>query len=119
MAETKPGPWTRLLKAAREAQGLVAAEHNDQTNGGWDSDDAMQVYEDIECAALDVEESGVDADSLPDLLAAAESLLDAARQAAPTFAERGAASQAFQSQADQMAAGWRDLRAAVAKAKGG
>jgi hypothetical protein len=101
MAETKPGPWTRLLKAAREAQDLVAAEHHDQTGGGWDSDDAMQVYEDIGCAALDVEESGVDADAAPDLLAACEQVL------------RGWGHQDGVSRAVELA------RAAVAKAKGG
>lgn len=105
MTETKPGPWARLLEAAREAQDLVAAEHHDQISGGWDSDDAKQVYEDLGCAALDVEESGVDADAAPDLLAACEAARLALR----------ATSAAAKDYGHEL----RLLGAALAKAKGG
>jgi hypothetical protein len=73
-AKKDPEPWTRLLKAARAAQDLIAAEHSTVSSGTWDSDDAMQVFEDIECAALDIEEAKVNADALPDLLAVCEAV---------------------------------------------
>lgn len=63
-------PWDRLAKAAKEAQDLIAAEHYNATAGDWDSDDAMQVFENIECALLDI------AETEPELLAACKDAAD-------------------------------------------
>ena len=64
----KQEPWKQLIAAAKQAQDLIAAEHHNATAGDWDSEDAMQVFENIECALLDIQESGINADAAPDLL---------------------------------------------------
>ncbi len=73
-----PGPWSRLLKAAKEAQGILQSEHANLTSGEWDDREVMQIFEDIECALLDISEKGPPpqtADASADLLAACEAAM--------------------------------------------
>jgi hypothetical protein len=58
------------------------------------------------------------ADAAPDLLAAAEAVLASLRAGLGEITGQGVRSPAFQSRADETAAALRDLKAAVAKARG-
>jgi hypothetical protein len=70
MSKEKQGPWSRLIAAARKAQAALQADHANLTTGEWEDEEAMQAFEDIECALADIEKTRLKTDELPALVKA-------------------------------------------------
>jgi hypothetical protein len=85
MADTNsdPGPWARLQKAAYEAMDKLMADYSRVSDGKWEDDDAMQIYENLFGATEDIEKAKVNADTLPNLLAEVTLFADIARIESP------------------------------------
>jgi hypothetical protein len=72
MSKEKQGPWSRLIAAARKAQAVIQDANTNPMRDDWDDEEAIQAFEDIECALMDIEKTGLKTDELPALVEACQ-----------------------------------------------